>query len=96
MGISSISIVLIVFAFFNLVSFAMFVSDKRKAKKGKYRTSENALLLISFFGPFGAVAGMNLARHKTRKVKFQLVYLFVLMQIVLIAYLLWHYGYVSF
>ena len=48
-------IFLIVFAVISVVNFFMYGIDKRKAKKGKWRISEKALLLTSFFG--GAVGG---------------------------------------
>ena len=93
---TKLDILFVILIFLNLISFSMFVSDKNKARKGKYRTSENALLLVSLIGPFGAAIGMNLVRHKTRKVKFWLVYVFVLSHVVLIAYVLRYYEYISF
>ena len=42
--------------------------------------------MIAFFGPFGAYAGMLLFRHKTRKIKFLLVPIFLFIQAILIAY----------
>ena len=50
-------IFLIVFAVISVVNFFMYGIDKRKAKKGKWRISEKALLLTSFFG--GAVGGFK-------------------------------------
>ena len=90
--IVAIAILIIV----NVIAFTMFVSDKNKAKKGKHRMSEKALLIVSLVGPFGAVIGMKVARHKTRKAKFWLVYVFVMIHIALIAYLLWRYDIISF
>ena len=57
----------------NLIVLAVFGIDKLKSKKGGWRIPESRLLLIAFFGPFGAYAGMLLFRHKTRKVKFLIV-----------------------
>ncbi len=70
----------------NFVSLAVFGIDKLKSKKGGWRVPESRLLLIAFFGPFGAYAGMLLFRHKTRKIKFLLVPLFALIQGFLIVY----------
>jgi uncharacterized membrane protein YsdA (DUF1294 family) len=70
----------------NIIALAIFGVDKLKSKKGGWRIPEPKLLLIAFFGPFGAYAGMLLFRHKTRKVKFLLVPTFMLMQLLLIAY----------
>ena len=65
----------------------MFFSDKWKAVKGKWRTTENALLFSALLGPFGATLGMHLAHHKTNKPKFKLVYLFLILHIAVIAVL---------
>ncbi len=72
----------------NVASLAAFGLDKLKSKRGGLRIPESQLLLIAFFGPFGAYAGMLLFRHKTRKVKFLLVPLFLLIQVALLVYFL--------
>lgn len=55
----------------NLVTFATYYADKRKAVKQKYRISEQALLLLAAIGgAFGAFAAMQIFRHKTKKPKF--------------------------
>ena len=59
----------------NVVSFVLCLVDKIKAIKGLYRISEGFLLFISIIGGcFGMVLGMQLFRHKTKKLKFKLVY----------------------
>ena len=80
-------IAIAVYAVLNIVSMIMFFSDKRKAVKGKWRTTENALLFSAFLGPFGATLGMHLAHHKTNKPKFKLVYLFLILHIAAIIIL---------
>jgi uncharacterized membrane protein YsdA (DUF1294 family) len=67
----------------NLVAFIAYWSDKRKAQKGKWRTSEAMLLVLSLLGPFGAYAGMKICHHKTKKLKFVLVPIFMVIQIAL-------------
>jgi uncharacterized membrane protein YsdA (DUF1294 family) len=64
----------------------MFGVDKLRSKRGGWRVPESRLLLIALFGPFGAYAGMLLFRHKTRKIKFLLVPMFLLAQLSLIVY----------
>jgi len=39
-------------------------------------------------GPFGALAGMSVFRHKTRKMKFKIIYLFLIIHLVLILFLI--------
>lgn len=69
----------------NIIAFLMCIFDKIKAIKGWYRISENTLLLVSLFGGcFGMLLGMNLVRHKTKKLKFKLVYLFCLIYVGLV------------
>ncbi len=52
----------------SVVTFITYAWDKHLAKKGKWRISEKALLLLTFFfGAVGALAGRNLTRHKTKK-----------------------------
>lgn len=57
--------------FINLIGFYVMWSDKRKAKKGKWRIPENTLFLITILGGgVGTIAGMYTFRHKTKKLKF--------------------------
>jgi uncharacterized membrane protein YsdA (DUF1294 family) len=70
----------------NFISLAVFGIDKLNSKKGGWRVPESRLLLIAFFGPFGAYAGMLLFRHKTRKIKFLMVPIFLFIQGFLIVY----------
>lgn len=56
-----------VFAVMTVITFLMFAIDKSKAKRGKWRISEAALLTASFLmGGVGGLLGMLLCRHKTR------------------------------
>jgi uncharacterized membrane protein YsdA (DUF1294 family) len=70
----------------NCVALIIFGADKLKSKKGSWRIPESRLLFVAFLGPFGAFAGMLLFRHKTRKLKFILVPLFLFLQALLVVY----------
>lgn len=49
------------------VSFLVYLIDKIKAMRGAWRIPERVLLLLGFFGgAVGALASMQLFRHKTR------------------------------
>ena len=51
----------------NVVAFAVYGADKRRAKKGKRRVPEKTLFLLAVIGgSVGALAGMRVFRHKTR------------------------------
>ena len=73
-------------AIVNVFSMIVFGVDKLKSKRGKWRIPESRLLLVALFGPLGAYTGMLLFRHKTRKVKFLLVPIFLIIQVYLIVY----------
>ena len=51
----------------SLITFIAYGVDKKKAKSGKWRTKEKALLLLSFLGgAFGGYPAMLVFRHKTK------------------------------
>jgi len=70
----------------NGIALTIFGIDKWKSKKSGWRIPESKLLLIAFLGPFGAYMGMLLFRHKTRKIKFLIVPIFLIIQVLLIVY----------
>ncbi len=58
----------------NLVTLILYVSDKKKAKKGVWRTPEATLLAFAWaFGGAGAMIGMYVFRHKTKHMKFRIL-----------------------
>jgi len=77
-----------VYAILNTGAFLIFANDKRNAKNNAWRTPENLLLAVAALGPFGAYAAMLLFRHKTRKLKFFLVPVFLVVHVGAIIYLL--------
>ena len=51
----------------NLMTFAVYGADKRRAKRDKRRVPEKTLFLLALIGgSVGAFAGMRIFRHKTR------------------------------
>ena len=55
----------------NFTTWAAYGLDKGRAKSGKWRIPERTLLLPALIGgSLGALAGMIMFRHKTRKAKF--------------------------
>ena len=57
----------------NVLTFFLYAVDKIKAKKDARRISEKVLIFFTIaFGGFGALLGMCLLRHKTRKGKFRI------------------------
>lgn len=56
----------------NMITFFLYGIDKYKAKHNRFRIPEKILLLFAYLGgAYGAAAGMQVWRHKTRKWKFR-------------------------
>ncbi len=70
--LASIAIlVALAFAVVNLIAFAAFGIDKRRAEAGDWRITEDTLLTLALIGgTAGAYAGRWIFRHKTRKQPF--------------------------
>lgn len=68
------------FAIINLVAFFIYGLDKAKAgHTGARRISEKILLIIALIGgSLGALLGMKIFRHKTKKTSFQAVFAVIL------------------
>lgn len=73
----------------NLITCILYGIDKLKAMAGWRRTPEKVLLGFALAGgSLGAFAGMQIFRHKTRHMKFQIcVPLFMVIHIVLLILL---------
>ena len=55
----------------NIVGYWSMAADKKRAIKGEWRISENALLAICLVGGgIGSFSGMHIKRHKTKHKKF--------------------------
>ncbi len=73
----------------NILSFILYGIDKLKAIKRKERISERTLILIGILGgSIGSLIGMNLFRHKTKKLKFIIsLPLILIIHIIVVIYL---------
>lgn len=57
--------------FINVLAFALFGIDKNRAKRHRWRISENVLLFTALLGGApGALLGMRIFHHKTRHRRF--------------------------
>ena len=70
----------------SIVTLILYGIDKHKAIRHEWRLSESTLLLpIALGGAYGALIGMLIFHHKTRKMKFViLVPLFVIIHTVIL------------
>ena len=77
----------------NVIGFLAMYIDKRKAKKGAWRISEQALFYITFLGGgIGTILGMYIFRHKTKKLRFTIGFPVILItEIILFSYLIYKY-----
>ena len=72
----------------NLMTLLFYGYDKNQAKNNKSRIPEVVLHLLALIGgSLGALIGQFYFRHKTKKLKFQMIYvMIVIFQIGLIIY----------
>ena len=82
---------LIIFAFIllNIVAFIIYGLDKRRARNNAWRISEKTLLSVATLAPWGSLLGMYVFRHKTQKKKFKVVWLSAVLDIFLIALIIY-------
>ncbi|OMP67485.1 DUF1294 domain-containing protein [Domibacillus epiphyticus] len=65
-------IIFIYFTAINFISYIVMAGDKKKARKKKYRTSENTLWLLALLGGApGSFVAMRTHRHKTKHAAFK-------------------------
>lgn len=58
----------------NIITFLIYGIDKYKSIKNKYRISEATLIILAILGgAFGAFFGMITFHHKTKKKKFIII-----------------------
>ena len=66
-----LTVLLIACLLVNVVTFALYGIDKRRAKKNRWRIRERTLLGFTWLmGGVGAVLGMRVFRHKTQHLAF--------------------------
>ncbi len=74
----------------SLVTFVIYAMDKSAAKKGKWRTQESTLHLLSLAGGWpGAIVAQQKLRHKSKKQNFRIIFwITVLLNIGILIW--WH------
>ena len=87
---NTITLFLLYIALINILTFFIYGIDKLKAKKSKWRVSENTLIGMAIIGgSIGAWLGMKIWHHKTLHKKFKYgVPLILVAQTALCCYLL--------
>ncbi len=73
----------------NVIEFIIMGLDKLLAIKHKYRIPEFTLLFLSAIGgSIGAIVGMFFFHHKTKKLKFKILFpLFLILHFIIIYYI---------
>lgn len=73
----------------NILTFAVFGIDKRKAVKGRFRISELTLFVLSILGgSLGGFIAMHTFHHKTKKWYFKFgIPLILIAQVLLIIFI---------
>ena len=87
-------ILLVYLLLVNAAGFLLMLVDKIKAKRNLWRIPEATLMGVAAIGgSIGAIAGMNLFRHKTRHVKFYIGLPVILtLQIVAVIYIVFYFA----
>ena len=82
-------ILLVYFLLINALGFLLMLTDKYKAKRNLWRIPEATLMGVAAIGgSIGAIAGMNLFRHKTKHPKFYIGLPVILALQIVLIYLL--------
>ena len=67
----AVKILLVYILCVSIIAFAAYGIDKRKAEKNKWRIPESVLIMLAVLGgSVGALAGMLVFHHKTKKAEF--------------------------
>ena len=75
----------------NIITFVLYAIDKLNAKTSSWRISERMLMLFALAGgSIGALLGMYICRHKTRKPKFKFGVPVILVLQVVVLYILFN------
>ena len=75
----------------NLIAFLAMLIDKKKAKYGKWRIAEQTLLIFAIIGgSIGAIAGMYVFRHKTKKLRFSVGFPVILILQIILLLSIWN------
>lgn len=72
----------------NIVAFLLMGIDKNKARHGKWRIKERTLFASALIGgSIGAIAGMQVFRHKTKHIQFVVgMPLILVFQVLVVSY----------
>ena len=87
-------ILLVYLLLVNAAGFLLMLVDKIKAKRNLWRIPEATLMGVAAIGgSIGAIAGMNLFRHKTKHAKFYIGLPVILtLQIVAVIYIVFYFA----
>ena len=76
----------------SVIAFLFYGYDKRQATKSRWRVPEAVLHLLALAGGTpGAFAGQIFFRHKTRKLRFKVVFVLIVCVQLIAAYFCWRY-----
>ena len=74
----------------NVITFAVYGADKRRARKDRWRVPERTLFLLAVLGgSLGALLGMHVFHHKTKHWYFRLLIPLILLLQIAVPVVLW-------
>jgi len=69
--------ILFIYLGLSVITFLAYALDKSKAQRGEWRTQESTLHLLALVGGWpGAALAQQILRHKSKKVKFRVIFWF--------------------
>jgi uncharacterized membrane protein YsdA (DUF1294 family) len=76
----------------SLITFMFYGYDKRQSQNNRMRIPEIVLHILALLGgTLGALLGQLFFRHKTKKLKFRIVFFAIALLQILLAFYYWHY-----
>ena len=70
----------LIYLLMSVATFLLYLIDKRKASRARWRIPESTLLLAELVGGWpGAFLGQHFLRHKNRKVEYQVIFWLIVM-----------------
>ena len=76
----------------NVITFLFYGYDKRQSQKNRVRIPEAVLHMLALLGGSpGAFLGQIFFRHKTKKLRFRIVFLAIVLLQILFGFYYWHY-----
>lgn len=81
-----------IYVLLSILTFVLYLADKRAAQANRWRTPENTLLILGLVGGWpGAAVAQQVLRHKTKKLSFRNKFWFtVIVNVIVFVFVAWY------